>query len=311
MIIRIILLFCVSIAIAESSLSKLSKEGFPAKISVIVRDQDGNLIEDADVRLSFTYANRDTPTLIYTKTDKNGVATGEEKTNNQIVISITKDGYYRSSYTYHVWKGSRGYETGRWEPWNPVIDATLFRKKEINKKRVNTCIVDNIVPTQTYYFDLLKKCVVSPKESEDFVYDFSFTTGGTYYQSDSKIDDDWIAIDRFVFSRSSDGIVEKEKNEHSVFAYTYEAPINGYAPEIEYKAEQKDKIFYPYKKYPQNAQYLIFRVSRQKSDGNILFYYGIIDSWRILKDWSTGKLRFSIRYRINTEPDDQNIEYYR
>jgi hypothetical protein len=91
-----------------------------AKISVMVLDEEGQSIKNADVKVHFT----------------SGEYTLEGKTDNQGTISLTgysgegriggeinKNGYYYSTFHYDYHPFSKKF--GRWEPWDKHITVVL------------------------------------------------------------------------------------------------------------------------------------------------------------------------------------------
>lgn len=102
---RSVLLFlaCIGIVFSKDSLiDDYKTKGFPAKISVLVVDQDNAPVSNAIVEFVFTFYPSESTTSIQTLTDETGLASGEAYTNDGIVIHIQKDGYYYSSTEYKV-----------------------------------------------------------------------------------------------------------------------------------------------------------------------------------------------------------------
>lgn len=305
----IILLSTVSIFAKSELLSELSEKGLPAKVTVCVRDQNGDLVSNANVRFFFGLMSKSKSKEIETKTDIHGLAVGESRVNHRIVITISKDGYYDSFYRHNVWNGSGGYETGRWEPWNPILNVTLFEKRLPRSDNYFPGLSFKIEQNVRYGVDLLQREVFPINESSRSA-DFTITSTGNYYSTDTTREDDWIAKDALSFCKKGDGIIEKKRNRESELVYQYQAPMKGYQSLVEYTYMKKGKEKERIKQYPSETDlYLIFRITRVTKDGVEEHYYGIIESLSFSKNWKTGKIVFRISYRINSEPGDRNIEY--
>ena len=76
---------------------------------------------------SFLVYNVETPNTVIVKTDANGMASGEANANQEIVVHVTKDGWYRPHCRYKLWGAGKDYQSGRWEPWNPILNITALR----------------------------------------------------------------------------------------------------------------------------------------------------------------------------------------
>ena len=309
--ITIALLLCAAFnrAEAEDYKSTMLKKGLPAKITVTVKDQDDKPVQDATVMFCFVLNNIEEPNTVTVKTDANGMATGEANANRCVVLHLTKEGYYRSFVEYGLWGSGKGYETGRWEPWNPTVEVVLREKKcpQRNYRRGSETAY-HLAKEGLYGFDLLANKVVEPG-SKDGHADFYFSGTGSYYDRDMKIKGDWEKRDVFMFNFPEDGFITMKRNKDSDFAFAYEAPLVGYENHVEFylsRADTENRKPYP----SDSTEFTVFRVSRKNAEtGEVDSYYGIIESFGYKKDWNNGDPWFSIRYRINREPDDRNIEY--
>lgn len=301
--------FVTSCFADTSLLQTLTQKGLDAKVSVCVMDQNRHPVSNADVRFSFSFSTDKKPYVIETKTDHCGIATAQSKTNSRISIHIEKEGYYRTRYKYSVWKGSGGYENGRWEPWNPMINLTLRKKIMPQNLNVKSRSFHRLKPFQTYAFDFLTG-TLCPNENTTNTPDLVFSALGSFYLNNTTTYDDFTATNRFMFLSKECGFIERKKHQTSSLKYDYQAPVDGYVSKCEFVYEQKNRIANEIKRFhSETNEYLIFRIVRLRENGEEQYYYGVIESWNIGKDWKSGEINFFIRYRINPEPGDRNIEY--
>lgn len=282
-----LLISTITIFANAAILSELSEKGLPAKITVCVRDQNGDTVPNANVRFLFGLMPQSRSKVFDIQTDNNGLAVSESRVNQKIIITISKEGYYDSFYRHSVWQGSGGYETGRWEPWNPMLNITLFAKKFPRSENSFSSSSFRIEPEIEYGFDLLSRSFGPANEIEGNA-DFIITSTGSYYSKEITREDDWTAIDTLSFCMKGDGIIEKNRNRKSELVYQYQAPIEGYHSSIEYVYTKKGKEKKRIKLYPSETdQYLIFRITRLSEEGEKKHYYGIIESLNFSKNWKT------------------------
>lgn len=96
-----------------------------AKITIIVVDEEGKLVENARVGIGFeeNSARKEIPVDGITKAD--GRFSASESCNGYIGFNVKKSGYYMSIGKYNFDKKG----LARWEPWNPEI-TVILRKIE-------------------------------------------------------------------------------------------------------------------------------------------------------------------------------------
>lgn len=305
----LLLLLCVGFAFSNEPLRNIFKtKGFPAKVTVSVVDQDKKPVSDAQIKFVFTFYPSGTTTILQGISDKNGLFSAEEKTNDGIVIHVQKEGYYKSAMEYKVWKNPESYQTGRWEPWNPMITISL--QKKVSPKRRNQIMRVNrkLDSAKEYGFDFIKGKLHTEPNSI-LTSDFVFISSGSIYLKEASLNGDWDISTSFRFSGIGNGIIEKTRNNHSEFQFLHQAPLNGYESHFDLyyskHPSMKDRIHL----FPLNKGYYIFRISRNLSDGTLVQYYGIIEKLSVGKSWKTGEMYFDITYCLNETPNDRNIEY--
>ncbi len=304
----LIVLFCFSVTLAGDDAQKreLVRNGLPAKVSVRVRDQDGAIVPDADVLLSFSIHNQRESNIVKVKTDAMGIASGEARLNNRIAIHVSKNGYYRTFFQYSPWSHG-SYDSGRWEPWNPMLDAVLreIRTPLRTPRRMNT--IHHLRQAETYGYDLLENKIVNPDDSECHA-DFWVTGTGDYYDKKTSPFDAWEKTVTVKFPSIGDGLVRKKRNLESDFKFDYQAPLEGYRQTTEFTLSRiPGKTNNP---FLESDEYFHFRISRTNPEtGEIDHYYGIILRLLQWKDWDTNESVFSIHYVINPTPEDRNTEF--
>ena len=292
----------------------IATRGLPAKITIRVCDPDGNPVPDASVMFAFTFDNADKPNISKGKTDANGMATGEGRANDTVVIHVDKPGWYKPYAEYSFWGPGKGCESGRWEPWNPTLDITLYPHLHPRwNQKIKMCSYENLSLDTVYGFDMMKNSIVLPGE-KNATADFLFKGDGCWtriYGEDWR-DSKTIFTNSFevVFSNEFDGVVQKAARKDSQFRLTYLAPETGYERKIKFYEDdsrqlQKDRG----RPFPTDDEYFIFRISRKEEDSaEVKRYYGVIIR---INAFTTrkGDLTFGVDYFLNQEPDDRNIEY--
>lgn len=307
----LLLLLCVGVSYSNDALITTFKtKGFPAKITVSVVDQDDRPVSVAHVTFAYSLYPSGKTTIIQQLSDENGLASAEALTNDGIAIHVQKEDYYKSFNEYKVWKGKDSFKTGRWEPWNPLIKVVLMKTKMPQKRSRKHLRFNNLDPSQKFGFDFLKGILVDPSEAST-CFDVVITPSGSIFSVNSRNTEFWDIRSTISFTNSEDGIINKKRNLYSDFRFDYLAPTNGYSSNFEYYIQKTGHSHADENPFPKITDYLILKFSRKTESGELLSYYGIIESWRIGKTWRTGKAYFEIVYRVNTDSGDRNIEYYR
>jgi hypothetical protein len=211
------------------------------------------------------------------------------------------DGYYDSEPRAEF--SSINHILGRWEPWNPTVEALMRPKK-------------NPVPMVHVYTEW--KSI--PKASESVGYDLEagdwvaphgkgtradFTVHFSGYFQDAKKGSEARYI--LSFPNKFDGIQQYvcPKDMNSSFRWPYEAPLDGYLPSLE-KFKHWDRYGMPDKSNYDETNNYIFRVrSRQREDGTLEACYGMIEGE--LEYIPQGKIKF--KYWFNPTPNERSLEW--
>ena len=310
----LILLFCAvgCSTLAEDYTRTMVMKGLPAKVTVRVRDPDGNPVPDAPVKFVFGFANKTDLNIVKGNTDANGMASGEGLGNDKVVIHVDKTGWYRPECDYSLRGSGKSYQSGRWEPWNPTLDITLYPK--VNRRQApkgRSCYYEHLEQGTAYGFDMLKTDFVLPGRKGETV-DFSFTTSGSYTtmrcEGSKSVKTYATNILEITFLNDGDGLVKMKKRLDSEFQFTYLAPETGCEQKVRFNSDfspqHRGSTF-----ISDNNEYLIFRISRKDAvSGEIKRYYGIMT--RLESRSGNGEERtFDIWYYLNPIPGDRNIEY--
>lgn len=105
-----------------------------AKITVIVQDEDGDPVPEANLHIEFTHNNgayEDGHNDFHVKTDADGKNTAYSECTGAIFIEASKAGYYSSMREYQPTDWSKKHERGEeLQPWNPTVPIIL---KKIGK----------------------------------------------------------------------------------------------------------------------------------------------------------------------------------
>jgi hypothetical protein len=240
-----------------------------AKITVRAIDTKGNVIPDAEVRVTF-YVDKGagmgwglSSKFIQGRSDKMGLYAAESDSIDRCSFSVKKEGFYNSYDEVYFQKVSL---LRRWEPWNPIVDIVLKVKRDpvaMYAKRTDSLKVP-ILDTPIGY-DFEKSDWVAPY-GKGVLSDFVFTCKIRFASRDDKS-----TAYKLTFSNPMDGIQEyiPDKNDRSEFRWPYDAPETGYKPELSlfdsYKGTEKYTPGYDDKKR------YVFRIRTQVDEkGNII-----------------------------------------
>ena len=178
-----VLLLCLQICDvqAEDYKTTMLRKGLPAKVTVKVCDSEEKPVTNVTVVFCFAIHNRREPNTVVARTDADGMATGEANANEIVTIHLDKEGHYWSFVEYGLWGPGKGYQTGRWEPWNPTVEVVLREKKRPQRNyRRGSETAYHLTREGLYGFDLLANKVVEPG-SKDGHADFYFVKPASYY----------------------------------------------------------------------------------------------------------------------------------
>lgn len=268
--------------------------GYPSiKVTARVLNEQGQPIQDANVHVSYEISKKGGwGTDNFGKeglSDSNGLFISQAKASARIGVTVRKEGYYYSRHKYEF-KSTSGILLRKWEPWNPIIEVVLKRKRNpvpMFSKYLDWISVPEL--NKPIGFDLEVGDWVSPN-GKGKVSDFIFNV-----KSISRSWTDYECNYTLTFSNKYDGIQEFvfTKEDQSMYRWPFEAPEDNYEPVIKkfrndtrengYKTNEKKNINY------------IFRVrSKVDKDGHIVeSNYGKIEGEiRIVP----GKINFLYSY---------------
>jgi hypothetical protein len=293
-----------------------------AKITVIVKDEDGTLLSDAEVNVSFALPKKlgaewgsGLFKTVKQLTDSHGKCVISGDTAASLGLSVGKAGYYGSAgqtieFTDVV--------LGHWQPWNQTIEVVLkkivnpipmyARKVEVRSK---TKIQSVIKSGEVVAYDLEKGDWIIPYgrgETADFIFQIKAKperAEKNQFGENVKLFDATLVLS---FSNAGDGIqhVLNETRRDSVLR------LPRIAPDAGYKANHTSRTYHltlnePTQSENKNLLDYFFRVrTKMDEQGNIssALYgkiYGEI-GWDIVG-------RIKITYYLNPTPNDRNMEF--
>ena len=280
--------------------------GALAAVTFLVVDDQGVPVPDAVVSGGFW--NHGKKGFGFEKqTDDEGMVALQDRCVGDINFIIAKDGYYLTSLCYNFLKGYYDcVQDGRWIPWNPTIEVVLKKKR-------------NPIPMYVKKLDIML-----PKKSEVFGFDFQV---GDLVEPHGKGKHADVLLScardlpfefpktfsRYLtlsFNRENEGIIRRDKDSYSAFLSLYEAPENGYQPEISFCYQRiNDKVIE--RNELGGAEYLLLRTRVEMNNGGISkAHYAKIYSlgFGVSGDENEGG-RVSIVYYFNPNENDRNLEF--
>ena len=198
-----------------------------AKLTLVVRDEDGQPLEAAKAGMSFeVISGRSFESKTeghHGLTDASGTFTASNPTVGLVMYGAGKEGYYDSNgYEYKFTKR----ELGRWEPYNVGFVLTL--KKIVNPVPMyarERDVIDLPVLDEPVGYDLVVSDWVAPYgkgTTPDFIF-----KGHVRYVSRRDFD----SVANLSFANPGDGIqeVKVKLNEGSALRLDRNAPLTGYS----------------------------------------------------------------------------------
>lgn len=210
-------------------------------------------------------------TSVFGYTDKDGRVTAAAPTTGLVGFSVTKTGYYLTTGQHDFSKS----EHGRWQPWNPTVEAVL--KRIVNPVPLFAKNLQTQIPVydKPVSFDLMEGDWLAPY-GKGIAGDFVFTVsrqGPSWNDHEAKL--------RLAFSNEGDGIqaVFARSRPGSELQLAHHAPAEGYQSELVLK-----RWWHPgvgNRSENRNDQNYWFRVRAKdnralygKIHGDIVFYAG-------------------------------------
>jgi len=158
----------------------VSKLGGPkAKVSFHVVDEDGNSVTNATVSVNLAVNN---VRPVTGRTDCDGLFTAEGRLSEELIYSVTKDGFYktRSKFAFGG-LGIISMEDGCRIPWNPTVRVTLKQIRNPIRMYARRLEVTLPADTNSLGFDFLAGDWVGPYGKgthADMVYMYDEKRGG-------------------------------------------------------------------------------------------------------------------------------------
>lgn len=235
-------------------------------------------------------------------TDANGLSPLKGRTIHFVEYNFSKPGYYDTKGSYWFYHPNETcVSNGCWQPWGPT--NTVVLKEHRN-------------PIPMY---VLKIRAVIPVRDKPIGYDMEVGDWTAPYGT-GKVTDFWITYsadvpnwqnlsNRLVIAGAhpGDGFLRGEQESWSSFVTPYEAPLNGYLPEIAFSMQRKNGQTIKQEQFPP-SEYLFVR-SR-----TVLDEHGNISSAHYSKIYGPieygGQDEDVVRflYFMNPTPNDRNME---
>ena len=271
-----------------------------AKVTVVVKDQDGKPVEGAQVGIGGTMSTRP-GTVSKGATDVGGMFTAQVRSNGEVGITVRKAGYYDSfgpDYNFRNIAAAieKAFAKKRWEPWNPNIEVIL--KRVINPAAMYARGVTKGLPStsEATAFDLVEGDFVHPHgrgKVSDLIFAPDLKDRGA---------DDYDFQLTVKFSNPKDGIVPfavLPPLTGSVLRSPHQAPDGGYLAEWMVWRSRRPAVAESSNYDPDNHAYFIRVRTVVDEKGNIVSAnYG-----KIYGDF----MRFT--YYLNPKPRDRNVEF--
>lgn len=299
-------LCCGCVGAEFPEVEKARQRGAQSKICFHVTDSSGNPIHD--VRMQAYYSSSDAhlnDDSVDQLSDTNGLITAEGRTVGDMTYTLSKEGYYDTVGRHWFYRNREDcVRNGRWQPWNST--NTVIIKERRNPTSMYSMNVDATIPIRDKPagYDLEVGDWISPY-GKGKVPDLWIT-----YSAD--ISDILTFSNRLVIAGNNqgDGFQRNEKEAWSSLVSSYEAPLDGYLPEVVLSVERtKNQIIK--RELLGESEYLFVRSrTTLDKDGNISSaryskIYGPIEYGDDEK--GGGIVRFI--YFMNPTPNGRNMEF--
>ena len=280
-------------------------DGADAAIVLRVVNSDGMPVENANVWVGFACNAKGKSSTQESVTDTNGLVALQGLTSGQINYRITKDRFYRTEGRLDFGKAVPPVVAGRWQPWNATNRAVLRQVR--NPVAMYAKRVEGNLPSlgEPCAYDLKVGDWVAPFGKGE-IGDFVFLVVGKEIVSWT----DFKGSLSMSFNGGGNGFYKREDEcvGESLFAWSYNAPTNGYSQnwtiDVGYAPGQR---FY---ETNQSAACYFRARTATNEEGEIVFAnYGKIAGPITfdVRDTSTAWLKFT--YYLNPTPNDRNMEF--
>ena len=306
---------CVLVSLVACALKKnpsyrsARRNGADYRTVLRVVDDGGHAVSDAKVRVLMGMNFIKSSYFIEGTTDTNGLFTiSGRTTGNEIVIDVTKDGYYgsRREHCLIAMGAEREVRDGGWQPYG-AYERMELRRIRHPTKLVRDALLCNVPGTNAWYGVDMKACsLVSPHGNGTFA-DFEVRV---QWDGRSPLKSSLCAAE-IRFPREMDGGVYAANVVESQFPYVYEAGTNdAYSVKGVSIIERQGRIEEDCAEVPfRKDSVLVTRTrSRLGEDGHLLSAcYGLIRLFRVSPDWNRNPV-VHIAYIFNPTPNDTNLE---
>lgn len=285
---------------------KARRNGGELRMIVAAVDDDGNAVSNATVHVLMGMNFRERSYDIDGKSDTNGLFVVEGKTTgNEIIIEVTKDGFYKSSQKICFIKMGSEYEVkdGRWQPWGMSIPITLREVRAPVQLVVQQGLYKIPSTNMLVGFDMAVKDWVSPNgkgKQADFEILLTWDGKPLYYTQQTQL-----AV-RFPEKHAGYYVFDNIKG--SRFGGPYMADTNR-TFQTDFSCTSSFVNGEPRFRGLNIGQSLIVR-SRCKVDNDehlVSANYSTIKNITVEAGWA-GEVMMMIRYYFNPTPNDMNLE---
>jgi len=286
--------------------NKARRSGALAQMKLCISNDMGTPIHDASVHVLMGMNFREHSYNVEGKTDTNGLFVVEGKTTgNEIIIEVTKDGYYKSSQKLCFIKMGSEYEVsnGKWQPWGMAISMTLREVRAPVPLVVQQELYKMPATNTLVGFDMAVKDWVSPNgkgKHADFEVFLTWDGKPLYYTRHTQLDV------RFLENHAGCYVFDNIKG--SQFGGPYRADTNR-TFQTEFSCTSSYENGEPSFRGLDVGRSLIVR-SRCKvdNDGHLVSAnYSTIKNITVEAGWA-GEVMMMIRYYFNPTPNDTNLE---
>jgi len=303
---KLLVCFGSLLCVAASS----SPFGWPlARLTVQVRNEDGEVVSGAKVQINFRERLSDRDARVVGETDRQGKFAGEGYSDRRLGATVTKEAYYDSGAGWTIFKDPL---VGKWQPWDPVAEVVLRpigKPVPLAVKRVRTHVP---VLDVLCGYDLQKGDWVAPygKGAQS---DFTFKVSRDYK--------DWFNFTveaQVTFPQQLDGLLRMKAppyGRNSVFCWERNAPETGYVAPHAIRFvnhdprtdRQPERTFDPNK---EREQGYFFRVRTVEENGKIIAAnYGKITDDIGIEPRDSKTCQISFTYYFNPASLDRNVEW--
>ena len=291
---------------SDPAYSKARRTGAMAQMKLLISNDKGEPVHDASIHVLMGMNFRERSYDVDGKSDTNGLFVVEGKTTgNEVIIEVTKDGYYKSSQKRCFIKMGDEFEVkdGRWQPWGMSIPITL-REIRAPVQLVVQKELYKIPSTNTLVgFDMALKDWVAPNgkgKHADFEVFLTWDGKPLYYTQHTQLEV------RFLEKHAGYYVFDNIKG--SQFGGPYAADTNR-TFQTDFSCMSSFANGAPSFRGVDVGKSLIVR-SRCKvdNDGRLTSAnYSTIKNITVEAGW-TGEVMMMIRYYFNPIPNDTNLE---